>query len=72
MSLTISHWCLLSLAVFPNSMEFLHVSHCLYWLLAFSHFFFQLPGVAACLSLSRIVAGCLSLTLRSHRVATCL
>ena len=62
MSLTVSYSCWLSLTVSTIAMDLLHVSHCL----------FQFHGVAACRSLSPIVAGCLSLPLPSHGVAKCL
>ena len=40
-------------------MELLHVSHCLLWLLAVSHYLFQCYGVDECLLLTHFVAGCL-------------
>ena len=57
--LQVSH-CLLWLLAISNCLsgpiELLAVSHCLPWLLAFSHCLFQCHRVAACLSLSPIVA----------------
>ena len=44
-------------------MELLAVFNCLPWSLAFYQCFFQFPGVAAGLSLSPIVSGCLSISL---------
>ena len=58
----LSHYCWLYLAVCSSSIELMHVSHCLQWLPAFSHCLFQFHGVAACLSLSLIVSGFLSLS----------
>ena len=70
--LHVSH-CLPRLLAFSHSlscpMELLHISHCLSFLLAVSHYLFQLQGVDVCLSLSSMVAGCLSLSLLSHRIA---
>ena len=51
--LHVSHCCCMSLTVSPSAIELLYVSHC----------HFQLYGVAACLSLSPMFAGCLSLSL---------
>ena len=68
-SLTVFHGCWMSLTVSPSNMELLHVVHCLSFLLTVSH---SLHGVAACLSVSPMVAGSLSHSLRSHGVATCL
>ena len=51
-------------------MEFLHVSHYLPWFLSVSYYLSKCDGVAVCLSQSSIVAGFLSLTLLSNRVAT--
>ena len=57
--LTISHCCWLSLTVYPSPIEWLHVSHCHPLLLDVSYRLYQCHGVAACLSLSPIVTGCL-------------
>ena len=62
-SLTVSHCCLLSLTVSLSDMELLHVAQFLSLLLTVSH---CLHGVVACLSVSPMVAGCLSLSLMSH------
>ena len=64
--LHVSHWLLWLLAVshcLSSPMELLHVSHCLLLLLAISHCFSQHHGVAACLLLSLMVSGYLSLFL---------
>ena len=52
----------MSLTVTSRSAELLHVSHCLPLLLAFSHCLFQFHRDSASLSLSPILAGCLSLS----------
>ena len=52
--------------------ELLAVSRCLPWLMAFPHCLFQFQTVAACLSMSLMFAGYLSLFLWSYVVATCL
>ena len=85
MSLTLSYGCCLSLTLsfvlrscymsltdYFSSMEFLQVHRCLPWFLAISHILSQWPWVAAFLSQSFMIPGCLSLSLRSHGVATCL
>ena len=54
MSLLVSYGCSLSLTVPTSAMQFLHISHR----------FVQFHGVAACLSLSVMVAKYLSLSLR--------
>ena len=92
MSLTVSYCCWLSLTISLSSMELLHISHflpwllavshsltcpmellhvfhCLLWLLAFSHCHTQCHVLSACHKSSLMVAGCLSLSLRSHGVA---
>ena len=69
MSLTVSYGCLLSLTVFNSSIEFLHASHCLLLLLAFSHCLsdpMELLHVHHCLSLILAVCHC------PHGVAACL
>ena len=63
MSSTVSYGCWLSLTVSLSSMEVQHISHCLLCVLALSHGFFWSHGVAAYLSLSAIIAGCVSLPL---------
>ena len=72
MSLTVSYGCLLSLIVCFSAMKNLHVSHCLLCLLATSHCPSQCIGVAAYLSLSPMVSGCLSLSIWFQGDATCL
>ena len=75
MSLTVSYGCWLSIAFshcLSGPMKMLHGFHCHQWLLAVSHCLSQYYGVAACLLLSPIVAGCLSLSLQTHGVGTCL
>ena len=52
-------------------MKLLYVSYCLLMLLAVSHSLSQCHGVAACLSLSPMVAGRFSLSLQSHVVSAC-
>ena len=64
MIFTVSYSCWLSLTVSTSVMESLHVSHRLPLLLAVSNFLFQFHGVTACLSLSPLAAGCLSLSLQ--------
>ena len=54
-----------------SPMELLDVSHRLMWLIAVSYCLSGLLS-SGCLSMSPVVTGCLSLSLRSHRVATCL
>ena len=57
--LHISHhlpWLLAFSHCLSGPMELLHVSHCLLWLLAVSHCLSQYNRVAACLSLSPMVA----------------
>ena len=66
MSLTVSYGYWLSLTV-SDPKELLHVSYCLSLLLTVPH---CCHGVAACLSLSPMVVGCLSLFVQSHGVAT--
>ena len=86
MSLTVSYCFYLSQTVSPvpwsyymsitissSSMEFLHVSYCLLWLLAFSHCLYQYHGVAASLSLSPIWLLAFSLTaIEFLHVSNCL
>ena len=85
MSLTVSYCNWMSLIVSPTAIEFLNVSHCPLWLLAVSHFLFgpmeflhifhglfHFHLVAACLSLSPMVSGCLILSLQSHAISACL
>ena len=61
MSFTVSYGCWLSLTVFIGAMEFLHAPHSLFQFLE-----------VACLSLSNMVPGFLSLSPQSHGVAACL
>ena len=73
--LHVSHFLLKLLAVshcLSGPIELLHVSHCLLWLLVISHCLSECLGVTAYLSLSPIVFGCPSLSLRPHGNATCL
>ena len=68
--LHVSHclpWLLAVTHCLSDPMELLYVSHCFSLLLALSH---CLHGCSACLSLSFIVAGSLSLSLRSNGVPT--
>ena len=51
-SLTVSHCCWLYLTDSPISIEPLHVSYCLPWLVAVSHCLSLLIAVAHCLSKS--------------------
>ena len=61
---SISHCCLLSLTVSSSTIELLHVSHCLLLLSAVSHSVSQFHGVSEYLSLSPMIACCLSLPLQ--------
>ena len=63
MSLTVSFCCWLSLTFSSSAIELLRP-----WYLSVSHCLSQCHGVAACLSLSPIVSGYLSLPLQSHGV----
>ena len=65
------YYCM-SHALFSSSIKLLHVLHYLLLFLAVSHCLYQCHGVSRCLSLSLIVAGSLSLSLRSYIVAVCL
>ena len=69
-SLTISHGCLLPVALSSSPIELMHISHCLPWMIAVSNCLFKSHGVAAYLSLSPIVSCCLSLSLLSCEVAS--
>ena len=72
MTLTVSHFCWRSLTVSPSTLKLLHVSYSLLWLLAFCHYLSKCHGVVACVLLSPMLASCLSMSLRSHGVTSCL
>ena len=63
MSITFSYSCWLSLTVSPSAMELLHVFQFLISVLGFSHCLFKFNVDAYSLSLSPMVACCLSLSL---------